>query len=726
MRNVRKDRRVNDRIIAATLATFVGMMTSGIAIAQSGPAKSPADLAIEAAVPMPDTANVPPLSASDFNAMARGLAAGERTEAPQATASAAPASGTVASAQAAEPAKDEPAKTGSVTAAEPVSPPETATTAIAPATAAPAPVAAQPAPETASIASADQPVADKIRDLLSAKTARLFDRKDERTAVEAFYKERNYAPLWSENSAATSRAKAAIARLDKVDADGLDVSDYPVPNFGAATSPDAFAEADLKLTAVLLDFARHAQGGRMHPSRISGDIAYPENNPDPAQVLKTLAAASDMAAALDSFNPQQKGFKALRTKLAELRGTTDAPVAKIAEGDTLRFVKATRKKKAATVMDDPRVPELRARLGVNENPDSQQYDEAVATAVRKFQASANLKATGVLDNATVKAINSPKRDRMIDLVRINMERWRWLPRNLGEPKLGNAYVMLNIPDFTLKVMQNGAQVWNTRVVVGKPGKQATPELTETMKYITVNPTWNVPPSIVYGEYLPALQQDPTVMQRMGMKVIQRADGSIHIQQPPGAGNALGRIRFNFPNKYLVYQHDTPDKHLFAHESRAYSHGCMRVQNPDQYAEAVLGIVMPGQNYSAARIRGMYGNSEIDLRFPTPLPVHIVYHTAFVDDAGHLQIRKDVYGRDQTMISTLIRSNDRQNLEVAVNRAQPSYNRPAATLPSGVPGASRAATGNNGPNFFEMLFGGGQRQQPAPPPRQQRPQRQASR
>ncbi len=168
-------------------------------------------------------------------------------------------------------------------------------------------------------------------------------------------------------------------------------------------------------------------------------------------------------------------------------------------------------------MEDERVPALRAKLNVAENADDKQYDANVAAAVRKFQASNGLKATGVLDNRTVQAINGPKSDRQIDIVRVNMERWRWLPRELGAKSLGNAYVILNIPDYTLKVMHNGEQVWKTRVVTGKPGTHATPLLTETMKYITVNPTWNVPPSIIYNEYLPAMQQDPTVLQRMGLK-----------------------------------------------------------------------------------------------------------------------------------------------------------------------------------------------------------------
>ena len=306
----------------------------------------------------------------------------------------------------------------------------------------------------------------------------------------------------------------------------------------------------------------------------------------------------------------------------------------------------------------------------------------------------------MLDERTIKAMNSPKRDRQIDTVIVNMERWRWLPRQLGAPSLGDAYVILNIPDYTLKVMQNGAQVWTTRVVTGQPGVHATPLLTETMKYITVNPTWNVPPSIIYNEYLPALQ-DPTVLQRMGLRLEHNSDGSIHISQPPGDGNALGRIRFNFPNKFLVYQHDTPDKYLFAREERPFSHGCMRVQNPDQYASILLNITEQSNRYTPEKIRAMYGRSEIDLKFPTPIPVNITYQTAFVDEAGKLQLRKDVYGRDAAMLA-LLRNGRNKDLETVVAHSQPSYGRPSAgALPANVSFASD----NSGPSVFERLVGG---------------------
>jgi murein L,D-transpeptidase YcbB/YkuD len=458
----------------------------------------------------------------------------------------------------------------------------------------------------------------------------------------------------------------------------------------------------------MLDYARQAQSGRMHWSQVSGDIQYPEHPIDPAEVLANVTTAKDASLALDSYNPPQKLYRELKAKLAELRGQGGGPVVQIAEGPALRFVPARGKKQPAVASEDPRVPQLRAKLGISENADDTHYDAKVAEAVRKFQEGAELKPTGILDDKTVKAINSPKRDKQIDTVIVNMERWRWLPRQLGVPSIGNAYVILNIPDYTLKVMQNGAQVWTTRVVTGQPGIHATPLLTETMKFITVNPTWNVPPSIIYKEYLPALQQDPTVLQRMGLKLERARDGSIHISQPPGEGNALGRIRFNFPNKFLVYQHDTPDKYLFAKEERAFSHGCMRVQNPDQYAATLLGIVLPKDNYTAEKIRSMYGRNEVNINFPTPIPVNITYQTAFVDDAGKLEFRKDVYGRDATMIG-MLKGGSGKDLEAVVAHSQPNYVRPTRNL--NVPGDTYASNNSgSGLGFFERLFGA-----PTPPP-----------
>lgn len=711
MRDCLNHRAGFDRVLITVAATFLTVSATS-ALAQDQAHSSAAELAIEAAIPRPEPANVPPPTASDIKLVttatvvdpakepakeplkAESAPAPDKVETKPSDVATTPA----AEATKSETAKTEPAKT------EPAKADTAIPTPAAPATAA-AP-ASEPVRAASNVPAADQPVADKLKDIIGAKASRYLDRKNERAAIEKFYGARDFAPVWSQGGSLTAAAKGVIARLKDAASDGLNPADYPVPDFAAATTPDTLADAELKLTASMFDYARQAQSGRMHWSQVSGDILYPEHPVDPNEVLAKVTTAADASAALDSYNPPQKLYKELKAKLAELRGQGNGPVIEIADGPALKYTPAG-KKQAEIVVEDPRVPQLRAKLGITENASDTRYDAAVAEAVRKFQNSAELKATGILDDKTVRAINAPKRDKQIDVVLVNMERWRWLPRDLGAPSLGDAYVILNIPDYTLKVMQRGQQVWTTRVVTGKPGTHATPLLTETMKYITVNPTWNVPPSIVYNEYLPALQQDPTVLQRMGLKLEQNRDGSVHISQPPGEANALGRIRFNFPNKFLVYQHDTPDKNLFARDERAFSHGCMRVQNPDQYASVLLNIAMPNEKYTPERIRSMYGKSEIDLKFPTPIPVNITYQTAFVDDGGKLQFRKDVYGRDATMIN-ILKNGRGKDLENVVAHSQPSYSRPATTLPNGVLAANNG--GSSGPNFFERLFGA-----PTPPP-----------
>ena len=707
MRECAKNRGGYDRVLMAVAATFLTVSATS-AWAQSDQIRnSAAELAIDAAIPRPEPANVPPPTASDFKLDTQSPASepAKVTEkpAPEVTTTK-PAE--VVTAPASEPAKVDTAKSDAATVA-PAEAPAADT-----ATSTPEP-AKEPVKAASNVPPADQPVADKLREAFSAKSLRYFDRKAERAAVEKFYSLREYAPIWTAAGKLTDSGRGVVARLKDAASEGLNPSDYPVPDFAAATTPDALADADLKLSASVLDYARQAQSGRMHWSQVSGDIQYPEHPTDPSEVLANVTIAKDASAALDGYNPPHKLYRALKAKLAELRGQGDGPAIQIADGPVLKYTPARGKKQDESAMEDERVPQLRAKLGIAENRNDTRYDATVAEAVRKFQASAELRPTGMLDERTIRAINSPKHDRQIDTVIVNMERWRWLPRDLGAPSVGDAYVILNIPDYTLKVMQNGQQVWTTRVVTGQPGVHATPLLTETMKFITVNPTWNVPPSIIYNEYLPALQQDPTVLQRMGLRLEYGHDGSIHISQPPGEANALGRIRFNFPNKFLVYQHDTNERHLFAKEDRAFSHGCMRVQNPDQYASILLNITDPNGHYTPERIRSMYGQGEVDIKFPTPIPVNITYQTAFVDDAGVLQFRKDVYGRDATMLS-LLRSGRTKDLENVVAHSQPSYGRPA-----GVPDGVRFASGwgntwganswSSGPSFFDRLFA------PAPPP-----------
>jgi murein L,D-transpeptidase YcbB/YkuD len=545
----------------------------------------------------------------------------------------------------------------------------------------------------ASLDPADRVVAEKIRDLLATKGDKLFAGKKERSAAETFYQNRNYAPIWLDKGIENARAKAVIARLQGADADGLDVNDYKTPSF-AGLAADAQAEAELKLVQTVLTYARHVQAGRFPYTRVSHNIELPQAPPEPADVLGKIAGAADAGKALEDFSPQHEGYKRLKTLLAQMRGKGDGRKM-IADGALLKL-------NAKAPMEDARVPLLREKLGLAGEASDLKYDAKLAEAVKKFQQANELPATGNLDAKTVKELNGPTRDKSIDMIVSNMERWRWYPRDPG-----NAHVVVNLPDFTLKVMHNGAQVWTTRIVIGKPDK-STPLLSETMKYITINPTWNVPPSIVYGEYLPALQQDPTVLERMGLKLINNRDGSVHIYQPPGEANALGRIRFNFPNRFLVYQHDTPDKHLFAHDTRAYSHGCMRVQDPAKYAEVLFNIARPSENWTAERIKRMFGTGEQDVQLPVPIWVHLTYQTAFVDDAGKLQIRRDVYGID-SRTQTAVKS------ERGIVEPMQERKRDQEVASTGQRRVAPQAQTPRVVSFFESFFGGGQAR-PVPPRR----------
>jgi len=539
---------------------------------------------------------------------------------------------------------------------------------------------------------ADRAVAEKIRDLLAAKSDKIFANKRERAAVESFYQARHLAPLWLDKGVENARARAVIARLKGADADGLDVNDYNTPAF-AGLSPDALAEAELKLTQTVLTYARHLQAGRFPYTRVSQNIELPQAPPDPAEVLAKIGNAANTGTALDDFSPPHEGYKQLKAMLAQMR-TKVPPAKEIADGQLLKL-------NAKLPMEDPRVPMLRERLGLVGDASDLRYDAKIAEAVKKFQHANELPVTGNLDARTIKELNGSTHDRQIETIISNMERWRWYPRDLGA-----ASVIVNLPDFTLRVTHNATQIWSTRIVIGKQD-MPTPLLSETMKFITINPTWNVPPSIVNNEYLPWLQRDPAALERMGLRVTYNRDGSIHIYQPPGEANALGRIRFNFPNRFLVYQHDTPDKHLFAHDVRAYSHGCMRVQDPAKYAEVLLNIARPNESWTADKVKRMFGTGEQDIQLPAQIWVLLTYQNAFIDEAGKLQIRRDIYNIDSRTIAAI--KTERGIIEPAQERKREQE--AVAT------GQRRSVAAPRTVSFFEALFGFGRPMQARPvPPR----------
>ena len=566
-------------------------------------------------------------------------------------------------------------------AAEPVARPVAAPAPAARPAAAPARSAAVETP--AANAATEAEVGNKIRDIITGKQF-MVARKPDRDAIIALYqKARNFQPLWVAQGAASERAKDAIEYLGTIDADGLDPKDYRMPKLNVGSAEEQ-AQAELKFTEMLLTYARHAMTGRVHFSRVSPNIDY-KLAFDADDTLKKIAASNDLGKTLAQFNPPQPGYRTLKAKYAEMRDAPDESTGnRIENGPVLRYTRDSKGKE--TVMADARVPLLRERLGLAPEPNTN-YNSAVAMAVGKFQKANGIQVTGQLNAPTIEALNPPSRAKQLDAIVATMERWRWLPRDLGK-----THVELNIPDFFVRVFNNGEKVWQTRTVVGKPGKE-TPLLTETMKFITLNPTWNVPESIIYNELLPLYEtSDPQIFERQGLKMERTADGKIRVFQPPGERNALGQIRFNFPNKFLVYQHDTPEKGYFDHDKRAYSHGCQRVQNPLKYAEVLLSYASPKANYTAEGIKRMLGGEEKQLDFVNQIPVHLMYQTAFVDEAGKLQFRDDIYGLDTKLIS-ILKGSERQVADVAIERpADPNFK----PTPEQGQKLRSAAGGGNGP------------------------------
>ncbi|WP_158817112.1 murein L,D-transpeptidase [Methylocapsa sp. S129] len=454
------------------------------------------------------------------------------------------------------------------------------------------------------------------------------DTRAARLAVGVFYFERAYAPLWTNEDGFTPHARAAIARLRRAREDGLDLSAFAIPSGdGKGDTAAQRAQADVMLSQAIIFYAVQASGGRIQPSSLSPQITAKPDVAEPFKALALVAAANDPDAALEDFNPPQKGYRDLRDKLAQLRAD-NAPVARIPTGPMLKIG-----------MVDPRVPLIRTRFGLDALAEGQAsgalvYDAQVAALVADFQRANGLPPSGLLTANTVQALSGGASSRQEADILANMEMWRWEPRDMGEER-----VEVNVPDFTLKVTQGDEVIHRARVIVGKP-TTPTAIFSNQIKYLLVNPAWNVPISIIKKEMMPKLAADPDYLTRAGFEVTEK-NGILTVRQPPGERNALGHILFMFPNEHSIYLHDTPARGMFTAQRRAFSHGCVRVDDPMRLGELVMGGAEAG--WTQARLRSLVGNTERTIFLPRPLAIHIEYFTAFVDDSGALQTREDIYG-----------------------------------------------------------------------------------
>jgi len=486
----------------------------------------------------------------------------------------------------------------------------------------PADAAASHMPDIAALPKKMQAVLERLV-FAEAKPPHAAESQKLNEAIAAFYTMRDFAPLWTSGGVPTQAAKAVIDRLRHAPDDGLDL--VILPDLQGSTDDD-MVKADLALTEAVIAYGRAASGGRIDPKTISPLIGEKPETPEPFDILASVSAAGDAAGnVLQAYNPPQKGYQALREKLAEMR-REKAPVAKqtIPSGPEL-----------TVGMRDPRVTLIRARFGLDVQqataPEDLVYDTRVAAAIAGFQKTAGLPASGVLTARTIAALSGGQPSRLEDEILANMERWRWMPRDMGE-----TYIAVNIPDFTVAVVRDDQVVTRHRVVVGKPDTP-TPVFSNKMQYLIVNPYWNVPQSIIRKEFMPKMGGDLSGLSEQGWQVSSK-HGLLTVRQPPGEKNALGRIKFLFPNDYSVYLHDTPSRALFASTKRAFSHGCVRVDQPFSFAETVLN-----HSWSEQRLKGLIGSTERYINLPAPLPIHIEYFTTYVDETGRLQLRDDLYG-----------------------------------------------------------------------------------
>ncbi|HEY4201731.1 MAG TPA: L,D-transpeptidase family protein [Devosiaceae bacterium] len=472
-----------------------------------------------------------------------------------------------------------------------------------------------------------------------------------------FYGDRAFEPLWLTEDASghvdySVPAKKIMEVFKKAEFEGLRSSDYLTDALdvtGAQNDPKKMAALETAFSAATMRYAQDTYGGRVDPRTVSPNIDIKPRLLDQADLMVKLATSDTPDQILLALEPQHREFQALKAALAKFYdqdGTVDQQV-QIPTGPTLKVG-----------MVDDRVPLLRKRLEVPAADGNDAiYDQAVSDAVKAFQANLGLDADGAAGPATIASLNGGPTATKEDIV-ANMERWRWMPEDLGQFN-----VFVNIPEFRLAVMDGDNVTYTTRVVVGKPDTQ-TPIFSDNIRQIVVNPYWNVPQSIATKEIRPHLAANPGYLASQNMellyggKVVNAAmfdwsNTSIDnflVRQKPGKSNSLGQIKFLFPNSHDVYLHDTPSKSLFSRSVRAFSHGCVRVQNPMDFADALL--VNEPSHLNATKLEAMYGPNEKWVNMDQHVPVHIAYFTLRVDQDGTMRSYADIYGHNKKLIEML--------------------------------------------------------------------------
>jgi murein L,D-transpeptidase YcbB/YkuD len=494
------------------------------------------------------------------------------------------------------------------------------------------------------------------------------DFTDYRKHLRNFYAPRAYEPAWVANGRPTPQALAVIAILDAADAKGINAVDYDATRWPARiaalprATADATARFDLALSASLMRYISDLHIGRINPRNLRFELDIETKKYYLPKLLDEIRVAPDPHAVLDTIEPPYDEYKRLQAALLAYRRLA----AQAGTETPLPDVKKSLKPGDAYAA----LPQLAARLqrvgdlAADANVDAKVYGGALVDAVKRFQARHGLEADGIVSARTLKQLNVPLgvRARQIEWA---LERWRWAPTDFERPP-----IVVNIPEFVLRAWsdERGTSAMTMRVVVGQTLSHQTPVFEAAMRYVVFRPYWNVPPTIQSKELVPHAAKDPNYLERNGYELVN-ADGKplassrvdaatlarlrsydLSVRQKPGPNNALGLVKFMFPNQNNVYLHSTPSQTLFSRSRRDFSHGCVRVEDPTALAAWVL---REQPQWTPEKIKAaMNGKEPSQVNLKTPIPVLIIYTTATVDDEGKVHFFDDIYGHDATLQNAL--------------------------------------------------------------------------
>jgi L,D-transpeptidase YcbB len=493
------------------------------------------------------------------------------------------------------------------------------------------------------------------------------------SAISSFYGKCDFKPLWTLDTGLTPQAEQLVRAIEGAELDGLISEDYHLSQLkiliadfneamlkNASFNPEKQADLDLLLTDAFLLFSSHLLSGRVIPNAVDSTWLFFNPVSDITLILNSNAYSNRIESFLDGLRPAHTAYYRLRNALQHYIGiqkkggwpvVPSGPSLRI--GDTHDRIDIIRKRLIVTKDIDPPARNVKPA----------EFDESLMKGVQRFQNRHGIEPDGVLGNSTLAAMNVPVGDR-IRQIELNLERWRWIPRDLGF-----RYLLVNIADYSLAVVENQATVLDMRVVVGKAYRR-TPVFSEKMKYLVLNPFWNIPIKIAVEDKLPVIRKNPLYLTQQHIKVFENWGEDApeinpaiinwnkvnanyfpyRLRQDPGPLNALGRIKFMFPNKFSVYLHDTPQRSLFKRASRDFSSGCIRIEKPVELAKYLLQNDPQWPNQKI--IETIDSGVTTVVRIKDPIPVHLLYWTAWVTEAGTVHFGNDIYDRDPSLSRAL--------------------------------------------------------------------------